>query len=544
MRLALALVVLSGCSGLILDPAGTPGAPPGVGPPEAPEDPPSMTPEEPVVPSLPPVLAASGMRRLTRAEYRASIELLLGADAPVHPELLPIDSAEPFDNFSALQIPSVAFVEATESHADELAIWTVSSAARAEAIYGCPPIGFDDATCFRHFVETFGRRAFRRVLTADEVEAFSDFFEISVEDSEFSAGARYALAAFLAHPAFLYRIEESGSGRPLSGFELATRLAYLYTGAGPDDVLLDAAASGALAEVAGVRAAADRLWTLPAAKTQLSRIHALWLGYDRFADDGLYGAMRHESNALVERTVFEDRNYLELFTARESWLEPELSAHYEIVGVPADSWQTNPDPRRAGILAHASVLVASSNTNDTSPTRRGKFIRERLLCETIPPPPPEVDADQPPDGTTPGACKEQRYEEHRTKNECRGCHAMMDPIGFGLEHFDNLGRARTHDDGRPECVISGQGALGPDAAFSGPAELGRALIASGELEGCVAEQLASFALGRKLSALDAHDRALRGALAHQFREAPQLRLLLLELVTSDAFRTRLDSEGP
>lgn len=491
-------------------------------------------------------LSASGSRRLTRAEYAASVRTLLGDAAPVDATLLPIDASSPFDNVAEDQVASLSLVEALESQAETLSVWAMATEERRRALVGCTPQGPDDEACFRAFVQDFGRRAFRHPLSAAEVEDFLSFATISVEDADFYAGIRYALTTFLSHPRFVYRVEGAAAQAGeylLDDYELATRVAYFLTGTCPDETLLDAAEAGLVNDAARLRSEVERLLKMPRTKLQLQRFHAMWLGYDRFAMDGIYGAMRRESDALVERVSFEDRDFFELFTSRETWLEPELSAHYDATSpaLTEPAWVTPSDSRRAGILAHATVLAASSNTNDTSPTRRGKFIRERLLCSPVPRPPPGVDSDKPPEGASPDACKAERYEAHRTQSTCAGCHRLMDPIGFGLEQFDRLGRARSHDDGRPECPLDGRGSLDEDTDFAGPAELGQALIDSEQLEACVTQQVLSYALGRTLSVSDTRDADAIRVLGQQFRDQNRrLRSLLTNVVLSHAFRSRWD----
>lgn len=514
-------------------PSSTPSPSPTTGPS------PSPSPTAPV--AAPRALPSSGLRRLSRAEYAASVRALLGAAAPVRVELLPLDGSSPFDNDVQDQAPSLAFVEATESLAHELGEWVVADEARARALAGCTPSGAGDEACFRRFLRGFGAAALRRPLSDAEVERLRAVQQYAVEDGSFWVGVRYAVAALLMHPEFLHRVELAGP-RALTSPELATRLAYFLTGAPPEAWLraLDTLAT----DPAVLRSAAQRLLDSPAARRQLRRIHAMWLGYDRYADEGLYGAMREQSGQLVERTIFEDRDYLELYTTPDTWLDATLAAHYGEPTPTTAGWVRWSDPRRAGIVAHASVLSASSNTNDTSPTRRGKFVRERILCDVVPRPPPGVDVDNPPEGA-PGACKSERYADHRRVSQCAGCHALMDPIGFGLEELDQLGRARTHDEGRPECPIDGRGEVAGLGVFRGPAELGELLESSGRVETCAAQRLTSYALGRALVPSEARDGAMIQHLAQAFRASGRrLRPLLLTLVTSEAFRTRLDPEAP
>ena len=150
------------------------------------------------------------------------------------------------------------------------------------------------------------------------------------------------------------------------------------------------------------------------------------------------------------------------------------------------------------------MLAAFSKFTDTSPTQRGILIAERLRCNEIPPPPPTVNADNPPgNADDPNACKEQRYEIHQQIESCAACHSLMDPIGMGLENYDIAGQFRLTDDGKPNCEISGVGELPGVGSFSGPRELAERIVESGELERCVSQQYLQFALGRTLEGDDA-----------------------------------------
>jgi hypothetical protein len=315
-------------------------------------------------------------------------------------------------------------------------------------------------------------------------------------------------------------------------------MSFLIWGSIPDDALLEAAEAGELATAAGRRAQLERMLEDDRAREQLHRFHAMWLGYrviPHAAD--LAAAFDRETSALLDRVIFEERaSYTELFTYAETYLDDALADHY---GLPhpdgGEGWVDYGDSGRAGILSHGSVLSAFGKFSDTSPTQRGILIRSRLLCEAIAPPPPTVMADKPP-GDMSAVCKWDRYAEHRSGSACASCHSQMDPIGFGLENYDLAGRFREHDDGLPECTISGEGELPPYGTFSGPAELGALLVDSGALERCVVKQVLTFALGRTL---EPEERGLVDALTEQLIDHDAvLTELLHAYVASDAFVLR------
>jgi hypothetical protein len=239
---------------------------------------------------------------------------------------------------------------------------------------------------------------------------------------------------------------------------------------------------------------------------QLHRWHAMWLGYRGIPHEAaLVDAFNRETTALIDRVVFEEQAaYQELFTSSQTYVDDYLAAHYGFTA-PAggEGWVDYP-PDRAGILSHGSVLASFSKFTDTSPTQRGILISERLQCTPIPRPPPEVDSDNPPGNPDdPTACKEDRYAAHRETASCAGCHNLMDPIGLGLENYDIGGVFREADDGKPECLISGDGELPGVGTFSGPKELADRLLEAGQLERCVMQQYLTYSAGRVLTAGEA-----------------------------------------
>jgi hypothetical protein len=275
-------------------------------------------------------------------------------------------------------------------------------------------------------------------------------------------------------------------------------------GTTPDDALLDRAAAGELSTPEQVVAAAERLLADPRARDRFDRFHALWLGYRQLPhDDATVASMRSETRALVERVLFdESRPYTDLFLMDETYVDDTLA---ELYGLPAPvggpAWVAYGDDSRRGILSHGSFLSVAAKFDDTSPTQRGILIRTRLLCQDIPPPPAAVNADSPPEDPGGSQCKEDRYAMHATGG-CASCHQLIDPVGFGLEQYDNTGRFRTHDNGAPECTISGQGEITDVGSFSGPAELAELLVDNQLIDRCAVTQLFRFAMGRRESPED------------------------------------------
>lgn len=453
-------------------------------------------------------------RRLSQAEFDNTVMQLLADDTrPAH-RVLGEPEFTPFDNEYGLQNPSRVLVESLEILAIDVGTRMMTDPERRAALVPCTPTGASDTECFREFVEAFGRRAFRRPLRSEEIDAYMGLQIYATEnnpyvDNDFYTAVALVIEVVLQDPEFLYRIEVGtpttapGVSR-LDDWEIASRMSYLLWGSTPDDALLQDAEDGLLSTPEGRLAATERMLESPLAREQMKRYHAMLLGYRAIPHGAdLTTAFSMETGALIERVIFDERfAYTELFTFDETYLDDFLADHY---GLPRPSggegWVAYGDTGRSGILGHGSVLASFSKFTDTSPTQRGIFIRERLMCTPVPPPPPDVDVDNPPgDADDPDACKEDRYAAHREIASCAACHDLFDPIGVGLENYDMAGVYREHDDGKPECTIRADGELPGVGPFSGPAELAERLVESGQLEACSVRHYLSYAYGRALQA--------------------------------------------
>jgi hypothetical protein len=490
-----------------------------------------------------PPTRSAGARRLTRDELARSLRRLLGDDVPVDTKLLPSETLTPFDNDVLEQSPSMLLVESMETIARDVSAFVTATPERMQRVLPCTPANGADAACFGQFIDRFGKRVLRRPLEPALADEMKQLISYGQAAGRFADAVDAALRVFLLHPEFLYRVEPgmpaSGGRVRLTAYEVAARLSFLLQGMTPDDALLAAADSGALNTAAGLRAEATRLLGTPESREQLRRFHAFWLGYSPLDDLPIHGKLRAESDALVDRATAPDRDYLYLFLADETFIDGELAGHYGMgQGSPAPSWVGYGNTPRRGILSQGMFAAAGAKFGDTSPTRRGKFVRERLLCTTVPLPPPSVnvDVDLPPEGKTPNACKSERYRQHREDAACAGCHAQMDPIGFGLENLDELGRYRTAEAGRDDCPIDGVGALDDATSFRGPKELAGLVAQAPELLPCVAEHFIHFAIGR---GLEDGDRRRAQWLADELRRnGNRFTSMVLAFVTHDDFRIR------
>jgi hypothetical protein len=494
---------------------------------------------------------ASAVRRLTRSELRQTVQDLVGLDLAAELAKFPEDYAEAndvfaFDNKYSLQQPSAALIQAAKSLADAAGAAVLADGALATRLLPCVPRAAGDDACLRSFVTSFGRRALRRPLAATEIDAYvAKFRPFAVEASSFNNAVSLVVRAFLQDMEFLYRVEvgQPVAGTPglakLTGTEVASRLSYFLWGTMPDDALLDAALAGErLQTPAAVKAAATRMMADPRARRGVDRFHAMWMGFERQPPaPPLQGAMLAESQALIEKVIFQDRApWLDLFRAKETFVDAALAAHY---GLPAASgWTSYGATGRQGILSHGAFLGVERKHGDTSPTMRGQLIRTRLMCQTIPPPPANlgVDIDAVPKD---GNCKSDRYSMWK-KDGCKSCHVLMDPLGHGLERYDRTGAERSiapDDAGKAGCELTGDGNVEGLGAFNGAAGLSDRLIESKVLETCVASQLASFFLGREVRA---GERALFDRVGMRFAGAGyRFDQMLLDFVTLPGFGYRL-----
>ena len=554
MRSVLAFIVLgaTGCYSGVHDHEGGPGGAPGAddaGADDGGDDGADAQGADRV--EFPTLATHGGLRRLTVAEYDNALADLVGDTSSPAAEFLPEDALSPFDNDYLLQAPSEALVLGVEKLAIEAAERLLADPDRLDALVGCPPAEMD-VDCFREFVARFGRRAFRRTLEAEEVDAFASLHALGVDAGDGRVAAAAVVRAMLQDPNFLYRVEigEPVDGLPgtvkLGDFEIATRLSFFLWGTIPDDELLDLAQDDGLSTAAAVRERASDMVADPRARAAVARFHALWLGYSRLGSEGLAADMGRESDALVERVVFDDEMpWLSLFESTQTFVTPQLAVHYglPVPDDPQGGWVDYGADGRGGILSHATLLALGAKFDDTSPTVRGLQLRERLFCETIEVPPDlPVNTDDPP-GVDPDACKWDRYAAHREAGACAGCHALLDGLGFGLENYDSSGVFRTHDVGKPECEISGDGEVTGVGTFNGPAELGRLLVDVPAVETCAVRQLYRFAAGR--TEPDDLDLAFLAALRSEVSDqAPHLQDLMVRIAASEAFRFRvIEEEG-
>jgi len=497
--------------------------------------------------------SASVARRLSRGELAHVLRDVLGDDTSAPANFLNDDVYRPFDNDYTVQVASSALIESLEALAEDVAARAVLPANRGK-IVPCTPTGPGDAACLKSTIQSVGLRLYRRPLSDEQVSAYLTLQSYATETNadvphDFYTAVNLVLRSMLQDPEVLYRIEtgtptgEAGIFK-LDSYELASRLSFLLWGSGPDDALLDSAKAEQLLDPSARSEVAVRLLAHPNARAQLERFHAMWLGYRAIpASAELATAFNLETSKLIEKVVFDQpSSYLDLFTSPKTYVNATLAAQYGLTApASGEGWVSYADDKRAGILSQGSVLAAFSKFSDTSPTQRGIFVQTRLLCNKVLPPPPTVNVDQPP-AAPDKVCKLDRYDAHRTLDSCKGCHGQLDPIGYGLENYDMGGKYRTHDDAHPECILPDKGELPGYGEFSGPGQLARLLVDSGQIEACFMQHLMTYAIGRELRSEEA---AAKDALLASFKaDGYSLQQLLTHYVSDDRFGLRQEEVAP
>ncbi len=494
------------------------------------------------------------LRRLTREEYNNSVRDLLGDSSRPALAFPPDETVAGFESNNIAPVTEL-LVQRYMDAAEELA---ARAAAKFDTLAPCADAAAPEA-CASDFIERFGRLVYRRPLEAKEQQALLSVYRDKAAQAGYAAGIQLTLEVMLQSPQFLYRLEpQDGAGasaRALTGYELATRLSYFVWASTPDRQLLDEAAQGRLSEPADVERAMRRLLADARAKDGVRSFHRQWLGLRELETESkdnqlspsftpeLKAAMIEETLRFAAHTVFEDGDTVsKLFRSKQSFINAPLATLYgasapgegfALVDLPAD--------QRSGVLTHASVLSVHANANQTSPILRGKFVREKFLCQEIPPPPANVNITPP--KVDPKLTTKQRFEQHRTDRSCSGCHQMMDPIGFGFEHYDAIGAYRTVDGAFPVDAV-GELTVTKDAngAFNGAVELGAKLAASEQVRRCVATQWFRFALGR--GEVDDDADSLAAAYEAFARKGFDVRELMVAIAMSHAFRHARFEEGP
>lgn len=491
------------------------------------------------------------LRRLTRAQFATALEDVFGTQV----DRSRLDSDNYTGNFAVIGAASVVTSELGAERylaAIETAVDAVFSDDEKRSVFvGCEPAAADDE-CVRGYLTRLGRQAWRRDLTQEEVDELVVVAQTaSTEFESLSEGTRWATVALFSSLHFLYRAElgtqTASAGLRISGYEMASRLAFLLWNSLPDAELLDDAASGGLDSPAEVLAAAERMLAAPQGKRSVGAFAEDYMRLDRVLtqakdaslfpeyDPTLQAAMVRDMRETWELVAFQDNaSALDLFSTRKAIVNAGLAQLYglDAAGLSTDTFEVAElpaDDPRVGILGKMAFLSQFANQKEGSPTLRGKFMREVILCTHIDPPPGNVALELPEPLPDQPMTKRERLEKHRTEASCAVCHALTDPMGLPFENFDAIGRFRTTDHG---LDIDASGEFeGTEVANS--KELGLVMSTSPVVAECLARKVYTYALGHEERDVDA---TVVSALQSSFAASDyRLKQLLLDIVTSDAF---------
>jgi hypothetical protein len=475
------------------------------------------------------------LRLLTEREYRNTVRIILGVS-----------------DIDALKFwPESATVLGFNNNADASVVSDRHLAIFAKAAQEIAPKATVSTSCGtdrRCQVGELGLRMFRRPLTTTEVDAYVNLSQTAMVES------------MLQSPYFLYRSElgyfvAPANAYSLDAYEIASALSYGLTSSPPDATLLAAAADGSIKDAARRQQEAQRLLNTAAAQETFADFALQWLGVTGLPyltrdnsklTAGLRSDMLEETRRFLIHQVFERNAAVkDLYTADSTPLSQKLAAYYGFA-VPATDWQmVNYDSDRRGLIAKGAILANYANSNEASPIKRGVFVRNRLLCQDLPPPPANVDTTIPP--PSPGLTMRERLARHQSQgqqsdgsNSCASCHQYIDGVGFGFERYDEVGLFRQVYAEKPDEPIDVSGeiksplSLGDQDSqpFQNFPELATLLSENATAKACVGVQYMRYVQGHRE---ESRDQCLQASIQETLQQDQSLRTMMIQLVSSDSF---------
>ncbi len=514
---------------------------------------------EPGVTGDPNAVGTLPLSLITREQYDNSIGLIFRDEygvlsAAIEPAaVLP---GETLDQSGFLSVGELNEVNVLR-YMDAARAVTDAVASQLDKLVGCDlSTVADDDACVKAFVTSFGELLYRRPLEQTEVDEHLAFYayEQTTLARAPEAAAVQLIQAMLQSPYFLYRWEQgwvspekTGGSARLNPYQVASRLAFLFWGSGPDRALLGAARDGALATSEGIATQARAMLKSPRAAQALDSFHRQWLGLSSldslFKDEArfpewtvaLSNAMRDEIQAFTRHVMLEgDGKVGTLLGAPFSFLNADLAKVYGVSGISgAELRRVELDPaQRAGLLTMPGLLAVAAEPSVPNPFKRGKLLYEKVLCQKLEPPPavPPLPA---PDTANPQPVRQQ-LETLTGVAPCSACHQLINPLGFGLGNFDAIGQYKTTDEaGFP---IDASGTLLDGSTFQTPGQLAAALANDPQVRACLTKQWFRFGFGHAESEADTH--SLQTAYTSFEGAAFDLRELLIAFVTTKSFLYR------
>jgi hypothetical protein len=459
-----------------------------------------------------------GMRRLTETQYRNTIADIFGPSIKVAGRFEPI--VRPAHELIAMGAREAAISPAGLAQFDAIARNIAGEAlqeANRELFMPCAPKDATkvDAACAGQAISTVGRYLFRRPLTKAEQSFYVGQAAAAVGPTKsFYKGLELALAAMLTSPNFLYVVETAKPGSDgameLDAFAKASRLSYLLWNTTPNETLLRAAETGKLDDPAQFEAIAASMVKSPRFENGVRAFFADMLLFEKFdeiaKDPEIYPYFNQDValalpeqmlRTVVDHLLVRNGDYRELFTTNRTFMNRALGAVYQVPVTQAYGWQPyefKASDDRAGILGQAGFLALYAHSGRSSPTLRGRAVRELLMCQPVPDPPGNVNftaVQETSNKAMPTA--RIRLTEHNTDAVCAGCHKITDPIGFALERFDGIGQFRmTENDTTIDVSSEVNG-----EAFAGASGLGKLVAGSPDTTMCLSTKALDYALGRK-----------------------------------------------
>ena len=496
-----------------------------------------------------PVVDATPLTRLTAAEYGRTVSDLIGRDPELSFSLVADSEAGGFrvgTGVPALLVEQ--YIDAAEEIAGRVA------AENLDQLVPCATEANRD--CAATFIQAFGTRAFRRPITDDEEADYLAAFDLGAE-LDFATGIEAVVASILSSPKFFYRLEfpsesvPAGETAPLDAFSLASRLSYFLWGSAPDDALL-AAASGGDLDGPGLEAEARRMLSDPRSSAGIREFAAQWLNLEALEsmerDEALFPEFDQDYSVRLRTSIdsFVEESFrgseptlANLFTANYVYADGALATVLGLPTVTSDRHVVDPS-RRRGLLTQPAFMALHAYRDQSDPIHRGLFIRTKVFCHELPNPPDDVDVSVPeprPDEST-----RERVTRLTSDDNCAGCHELLNPLGFGFEHYDAMGRWRADDAGQP---IDASGIVRGGTDFDGPfrdaIELSDLIAQSQTVSECMALQWFRYGLGREPTVQDECSLAqIREDFATSGGSLPEL---LISIVRSDAFRHVYVQEG-
>jgi hypothetical protein len=495
------------------------------------------------------------IHRLNNAEYDNTVHDLLGVTSSPGTSFIEDEKLYGFDDIASAFGMTDAQYEQYFDAADSLVEEAFSSDNLRGRIVSCQPSSATDTTCARKLISAFGLRAWRRPLETAEVDRLVTLATDAIASGEdFTGSIKQVVKAMLSSVPFLYRVESdanpgSTDAHLVGAYEMASRLSYLFWSTMPDSELLDTAAKNGLLDPTVLSTEVDRMLSDGRASRFVESFAGQWLGLRDLAshqvdatvfpgwNDGLRNSMVQEGLSYFQEFL-DGRSMRDFFTADVNFVDGPLARLYGMSGGgTTQSRVTDTTDARRGFIGLASFLTMTSYSYRTAPTLRGKWVLENLLCQDIPPPPPNVpklDSATADPASLQSENVRQRLEAHRVDPTCASCHKILDPIGLGLENFDAIGEYRTKYANGDS--IDASGTLPDGTSFVGLTELSDALSKDVRLLDCVTEKMMTYALSREVVASDAGYK--RKIQADWTSDGLRLASLLKRIVLSDPFRYR------